>query len=97
MTSADRRFAAASNEIRVLVESSKKRLTIVRPLKVGNFLTGVSVTRASSAAVSRRLTASSLLKSAIERRCLFMRDLRCSPGRDRLSQKGKLVLAHFDL
>ena len=38
MTSADSRLAAASNEIRVRVESSKNRLTTVRPRSVGSFL-----------------------------------------------------------
>ena len=38
MTSADSRLAAASNEIRVRVESSKNRLTTVRPRRVGSFL-----------------------------------------------------------
>src|SRR5215217_265633 len=42
MTSAERRFAAASKEIRVRVESSKKRLTTVRPRRVGSFLIGRS-------------------------------------------------------
>ncbi len=42
MTSADSRLAAASNEMRVRVESSKKRLTTVRPRSVGSFLTGRS-------------------------------------------------------
>ena len=40
MTSADSRLAAASNEMRVRVQSSKKRLTTVRPRSVGSFLTG---------------------------------------------------------
>ena len=38
ITSADSRLAAASNEIRVRVESSKNRLTTVRPRSVGSFL-----------------------------------------------------------
>ena len=42
MTSADSRLAAASNEIRVRVESSKNRLTTVRPRRVGSFLIGRS-------------------------------------------------------
>ena len=43
MTSAESRLAAASNEMRVRVESSKKRLTTVRPRSVGSFLTARSV------------------------------------------------------
>ena len=71
MTSADRRFAAASKEIRVRVESSKKRLTTVLPRNVGNFLTVPSERRDNSAAVSRMAIASVLLRSLIERRCLI--------------------------
>ena len=43
MTSAESRLAAASNEMRVRVESSKNRLTTVRPRSVGSFLTARSV------------------------------------------------------
>ena len=53
ITSAESRLAAASKDIRVRVESSAKRLTMVRPRKVGSFLTAPSLTRASSLAVSR--------------------------------------------
>ena len=38
MTSAESRLAAASKEIRVRVESSKNRLTTVRPRSVGQLL-----------------------------------------------------------
>ena len=73
MTSADRRLAAASKEMRVRVESSKKRFTTVRPRSVGSFLTDRSETAASSSAVSRMSRASSLVRSAAEIRCRFMR------------------------
>ena len=53
MTSAESRLAAASNEIRVRVESSKKRLTMVRPRSVGSFLIGRSASERSSSAVSQ--------------------------------------------
>ena len=53
MTSALRRLAAASNEMRVRVESSKNRLTTVRPRRVGSFLIGRLATPRSSSAVSR--------------------------------------------
>ena len=66
ITSADSRLAAASNEILVRVESSKKRLTTVRPRSVGSFLIGRSAIRASSSAVSRISSASSRLRSAAE-------------------------------
>ena len=68
MTSAESRFAAASKEIRVRVESSANKFTIVRPRKVGSFLTAPSLTRANSLAVSRIEIASALLISDIERR-----------------------------
>ena len=68
MTSAESRLAAASKEIRVRVESSKKRLTTVRPRRVGSFLIGRSATRAISSAVSRIRTASSRVRSAAEMR-----------------------------
>ena len=68
ITSAERRFAAASNEILVLVESSAKRLTIVRPRSVGSFLTCPSLMRASSVAVSRIPIASVALRSLMESR-----------------------------
>ena len=68
ITSADKRLAAASKEMRVRVESSANKLTIVRPRKVGNFLTAPSLTRANSLAVSRIEMASDLLRSAIDRR-----------------------------
>ena len=71
ITSADSRLAAASNEILVRVESSKKRLTTVRPRSVGSFLIGRSAIRASSSAVSRMSRASSRLRSAAEIRWRF--------------------------
>ena len=72
MTSADNRFAAASNEMRVRVESSAKRFTIVRPRKVGSFFIGPSLTRAISWAVSRIETASILERSFIDKRCFTL-------------------------
>jgi hypothetical protein len=53
MTSADNLLAAASKEIRVLVESSKNRFTTVLPRSVGNFLIEFSDNFESSFAVSR--------------------------------------------
>ena len=51
MTSAESRLAAASNEMRVRVESSKNRLTTVRPRSAGSFLIGRSASERSSSAV----------------------------------------------
>ena len=58
MTSADSRLAAVSNEMRVRVESSKKRLTTVRPRSVGSFLISRPCVAAIEPAVSRIRTAS---------------------------------------
>lgn len=71
ITSADSRLAAASNEMRVRVESSKNRLTTVRPRSVGSFLMERSETLASSSAVSRMRSASSLVRSPAEIRWRF--------------------------
>ena len=78
ITSADNRFAAASKEIRVRVESSANKFTIVRPRSVGSFLTAPSLTRASSLAVSKIEIASALLISAIDKRWrITAQPLRC--------------------
>ena len=52
MTSAESRLAAASNEIRVRVLSSKNRLTTVRPRSAGSFLIGRSASERISSAVA---------------------------------------------
>ena len=69
MTSADSRLAATSKDVRVRVESSKNRLTTVRPRSVGSFFTDRSDSRLISSAVSRMSTASSRDRSAAESRC----------------------------
>src|SRR5438128_7337007 len=51
--SAERRFSANSKEMRVRVEASKKRLTIVLPRSAGTFLMGRSDTSLNGSAVSR--------------------------------------------
>ena len=71
MTSAESRLAAASNEIRVRVESSKKRLTTVRPRRAGSFLIGRSASDRISSAVASTSSASSRVRSAADRRCFF--------------------------
>ena len=68
ITSADKRLAAVSKLILVLVESSKKRLTTVFPRNVGSFLFGPSVMIASSFAVDKIPIALSFVKSSIDRR-----------------------------
>ncbi len=72
MTSAESRLAAASNEIRVRVESSKKRLTTVRPRRAGSFLIGRSASERISSAVASTSSASSRVRSAADSRCFFM-------------------------
>ncbi|CAB4542994.1 unannotated protein [freshwater metagenome] len=72
MTSADNRFAADSNEMRVLVESSKKRLTTVRPRNVGSFFIGPSEIFDNSLAVFSIPKASAEVKSSIESRWRFI-------------------------
>jgi len=68
MTSADSRLAANSKLVLVRVESSKNRLTTVRPRRVGSFLTVRSAIWASSSAVSRTRMASARLRSAADSR-----------------------------
>ena len=51
--SAERRFSANSNEMRVRVEASKKRLTIVEPRSAGTFLIARSLISLNGSAVSR--------------------------------------------
>src|SRR5262245_3214792 len=53
MTSADRRFAAISNVVRVRVEFSKNRLNTERPRSNGTFFTSRSAIDANGTAVSR--------------------------------------------
>ena len=72
MTSADNRLAASSKDVRVRVESSKNRLTTVRPRRVGSFLTVRSEICASSSAVSSTSVASSRDRSAADSRWRFM-------------------------
>ena len=72
MTSALSRLAAASKEIRVRVESSKNRLTTVRPRSAGSFLIGRSASERISSAVVRTSSASSRVRSAALSRCRFI-------------------------
>ena len=64
MTSAESRLAAASNEIRVRVLSSKNRFTTVRPRSAGSFLIGRSARDRISSAVSSTSSASARVRSA---------------------------------
>src|SRR3954470_14446288 len=70
ITSADSRLAASSKEIRVRVESSKKRLTTVRPRSVGSFFTSRPASAESiCAAVSRTSVASARSRSPVSSSC----------------------------
>ena len=71
MTSADRRLAAASKEVRVRVESSKNRLTTVRPRSAGRVLISRCWVAAMRSATSSRATAPLRPRSAVESRCLI--------------------------
>ncbi len=51
--SADSRFSANSNEMRVRVDASKKRLTMVCPRSAGTFLMARSLISLNGTAVSR--------------------------------------------
>jgi hypothetical protein len=63
ITSALKRLAAVSNEILVLVESSKKRFTTVLPRKVGSLRFGPSEMAAMYLAVVIKSNDCSLVKS----------------------------------
>ena len=68
ITSADSRFAASSNEIRVLVEFSRNRFTTVRPRSAGTFLITRVPTSRNDSAVSRMRVTSAAVRSCIESR-----------------------------
>ena len=104
MTSAESRLAAASNEIRVRVESSKKRLTTVRPRRAGSFLIGRSASDRISSAVRQHqlgvLAASGRPRTAGASSCAGSLDdhgvLVVDAGEvdpDPLDQRGREVLA----
>src|SRR4051794_11912413 len=58
------RFSANSNEIRVRVEASKNRLTMVLPRSAGTFLIGRSLTSLNGSAVSRMRRSCSALSAS---------------------------------
>src|SRR5690242_15275149 len=67
--SADSRFAAISNDVRVRVEDSKKRLMTVRPRSAGTFLISRLETSRKVSAVSSRCVISPGSRSLIPNRC----------------------------
>src|SRR3989338_9064086 len=80
-TSAERRLAASSKEVRVRVEDSIKRLITVRPRSVGTFLIKRSVeTFFMEAAVSRIKLISFLVRSSMDNRSFFLNDTDTIPS-----------------
>src|SRR5690606_25146831 len=75
IVSALSRFAAISNDERVRVEGSKKRLITVRPLSVGTFLIGREKISRKLRAVFRISSISAGDSSAIPSRCLVDRGI----------------------
>ena len=65
--SAESRFSANSNEMRVRVDASKNRLTIVEPRSVGTFLIARSLISLNGSAVSR-ISSNLLAGQRLERR-----------------------------
>src|SRR5213079_1136038 len=70
--SAESRLAAISNEVRVRVEASKKRLMTVLPRRVGTFLIVRAETSLNDSAVSRIMFISSIESSLIPRRSFLV-------------------------
>src|SRR6266550_3082083 len=73
MASAESRLAAISNEVRVRVDDSKKRLMTVRPRRAGTFLTSRFETSRNDSAVSSRCVISLASSSRIPSRCLRLK------------------------
>src|SRR5262249_17630979 len=69
ITSAERRFAAISNVVRVRVEGSKNTLNTDFPRRSGTFFTSRSVTPMKEAAVSRMCSSTSRGSPSIVSRC----------------------------
>ena len=86
MTSADSRLAASSKEIRVRVESSKNRLTTVRPRRVGSLRTSRPAIACSiRSAVDSTCSAVARFRSPADSRC---RGSAIGPGRGPASTAG---------
>src|SRR5476649_1831392 len=69
MTSAERRFAAISNVVRMRVEASKNRLNTLLPRRIGTFFTSRSVTPTNDSAVSRICVSTARGSPSMESRC----------------------------
>jgi len=72
IVSADSRFAAISNEVRVRVEDSKKKLMIVLPRSVGTFLIERREISLKEPAESRMVSISSTESSRMPKRSFLV-------------------------
>jgi len=72
IVSADSRFAAISNDVRVRVEDSKKKLMTVLPRSVGTFLIERVEISLKESAASRIVLISSTESSLIPRRSFLL-------------------------
>src|SRR4029077_6760497 len=93
MTSALSRFAANSNEVRVLVLGSKNRFTTVRPRSAGTFLMSRPVTSLKESAVSKINRISSTDRGAKLKRSLRLRLI--VPSTSALGDHYPFVFAFF--
>src|SRR5947209_12198282 len=73
MASAERRFAAITNDVRVRVEGSKKRLITVRPRNAGTFLISRREMSRKDSAVSKICVISPAESSRMLSRCLRLK------------------------
>ena len=73
--SADKRLAASSNDVRVRVDASKKRLMTVFPRRAGTFLTSRFEISLKFSAVSRIPVISADVRSRIPSRSLLLKGL----------------------
>ena len=71
--SAESRFAAISNDVRVRVEDSKKKLITVLPRRAGTFLIERADTSLKDSAVSRMNLISSTVSSLMPRRSFLLK------------------------
>src|SRR5512141_1544922 len=93
ITSALSRFAANSNDVRVLVLGSKKRFTTVRPRSAGTFLISRPVTSLNESAVSKMSVISSTDRGARLSKSLRLRLMASSASR--LEDHHSIVFARF--
>src|ERR1700704_2310409 len=93
ITSALSRFAANSNEVRVLVLGSKNRFTTVRPRSAGTFLMSRPVTSLNESAVCKISRISSTDRGARLKRSLRLRLI--VPSTSHLEDHHPIIFAFF--